>query len=64
MDLGRIPFKVTGVANGDPASWEFTPEQKRQSLALPKEFGGKRNQVCLTGGYTFTPITALQAAAC
>ncbi|MEK6320976.1 MAG: hypothetical protein AABN33_04775 [Acidobacteriota bacterium] len=63
MDLGRIPFKVTGLANGDPASWEFTPEQKRLSLALPKEFGGKRNQVCLTREYTFTPITALQTSA-
>ena len=35
-------------------SWQFTPHEKRLSITLPKELGGKTHQVCLTGGYTFT----------
>jgi hypothetical protein len=36
-------------------SWRFTPHEKRLSLKLPREFGGRTHEVCLDGGYTFAP---------
>jgi hypothetical protein len=39
------------------------PDQRRLSLTLPPELGGRRHDVCLTGGYTFTPVPAIAAAA-
>ena len=59
MEPGRIPFTVTGLTNGE---CEFKPERKRLSPVPPREFSGKIYQVCLTGGYAFTPINALRAA--
>ncbi len=37
-------------------AWQFTPNQKRLALTLPKAFGGRTHEVCLTGGYTFAPV--------
>ena len=44
-------------------SWRFTPDQKRLSFTLPEDFGGMTYDVCLTGGYTFTPVISVDASA-
>jgi hypothetical protein len=44
-------------------SWEFTPGQKRLAFTLPAALGGERHEVCLDGGYTFTPAAAPAAEA-
>lgn len=41
------------LANGEPVTWEFSPGEKRLSLSLPDELGGRTYEVCLQGGYTF-----------
>jgi hypothetical protein len=41
------------LANGEPVTWQFSPGEKRLSLSLPDELGGRTYEVCLQGGYTF-----------
>jgi len=39
-------------------TWQFSPEEKRLTLRLPEELGGRTYDVCLHGGYTFAPVPA------
>jgi hypothetical protein len=36
-------------------SWHFDPGEPRLSITLPATLGGRTHELCLTGGYTFTP---------
>jgi len=47
---------------GNPVSWQFDPSEKRLSITLPKELGGRTHEVTMTGDYTFTPVGAAAAA--
>jgi len=50
------------LENGAAVNWQFDPNERRLSFTLPKEFGGRTHEVCVTGGYTFTPISRAVAA--
>jgi hypothetical protein len=41
------------LGSGGPVTWQFSPEEKRLSLSLPDELGGRTYELCLRGSYTF-----------
>jgi hypothetical protein len=43
-------------------NWHFTAQEKRLSLTLPPEFGGRTHAVSLVGGYTLAPLAAIRGA--
>jgi hypothetical protein len=43
-------------AAGKSITWQFTSNEKRLSVTLPKEFGGRTYKLPLVGGYTLAPL--------
>ncbi len=44
------------LAAGKSITWHFTANEKRLSLTLPREFGGRTYELPLLGGYTLAPL--------
>jgi hypothetical protein len=51
------------LAGGKPITWKFNSNEKRFSLTLPREFGGRTYHLQLIGGYTLSPLPAPWGAA-
>ncbi len=46
------------MAAGKSITWQFTSNEKRLSLTLPREYGGRTYELPLVGGYTLAPLPA------